>query len=129
MSDAETFAEQSVLGVDHVGVIVLREFDLQSVGGFGGFAVAYGVGNDDVILGRIERLTRAVQRAGEGGREHRCRRSAAAVQHEHRLAGRITHRCVMDAQFRHHVASVKLEVARDPVAFLGRRIVCRDSRK
>ena len=126
MTYAETFAEQAVLGVDHVGVIVLREFYLHAVRGLGAFAVADAVWNDDEIPGCVERLARAEQFSGEGGREHVCRRAAATMQDQHRLAGRLAHRSVVQAQLRNYVAGMKPKVTRDPIALLRGGIVGRN---
>ena len=52
-----------------------------------------------------------------------------AVQHQHRLAGRFADRRVGEAQLGHHLAGVELEVARDPLALLRRRIVGRHGRE
>ena len=58
-----------------------------------------------------------------------CRRAARAVQHQHRLAGRLADRGVVQPQFRHGLAGVEFEIPRDPVALLRRRIVGRERGK
>ena len=79
--EAEPFGQQAVLPVNHILVIVFREFGLQSVGGLRRFAVADGVGKDDEIFLRIERLALAKELARKGRGQQagrRCRRCRAA---------------------------------------------------
>ena len=71
----------------------------------------------------------AEQLAGEGRRQHAGARAAGAVQDQHRLAGRLADRRVVQAQLGHHLAGVEAEVAGDPVALLRRRIVGGQRRK
>ena len=120
VADAEALLEQAILGVDHVGVVVPGEFRLEAVGGPGRFAVADAVREDDVVLGGVERLAGPEQLAGEGGRQHAGRRARRAVQHQHRLAGGLADRRVVQAKLGHDLAGVELEIARDPVALLRR---------
>ena len=56
---------QPVVRLDHVVVVVFREFGAQAVGRLARFAVADRIRNDDEMLGRIERLARAEQLAAE----------------------------------------------------------------
>ena len=48
---------------------------------------------------------------------------AGAVQHQHRLAGRLADGGVVQPQFRHGLAGVEAEILRDPVALFRRGIV------
>ena len=128
MLDAEPLGDEPILRVDHVGIVVFRKPGLQAVGGLQRFAVADAVGNDDVVFARIERLAGSEHLAGEARRQHRCRRAAGAVQHQHRLAGRRAHGGVVQLQLRHGLAGVELEILRDPVALLWRGIVRRHRR-
>src|SRR5215472_1283527 len=49
MAHAETFGEQAVLRLDHVGIVVFREFRFQPVGRLCAFAVTDAVRDDDVV--------------------------------------------------------------------------------
>ena len=68
---------------------------------------------------RVERLARTEQLARERRRQHAVRGAAGAVQDQHRLPGRFTDGRVADAQLRHHLAGVKLEILRDPLRCFG----------
>jgi hypothetical protein len=128
MLDAEPLGDEPIMRIDHVVVVVFRKCGLRPVGWLQRFAVADAVGNDDVVFRRIERLAGSEHLAGKGWREHRRRRAAGAVQHQHRLAGRCAHGGVVQLQLRHGLAGVKLEILRDPIALFGRGIVSRHCR-
>jgi hypothetical protein len=81
-----------------------------------GLAGAERVGKDDEVAVRVERLAGAEQLAGERGVEHAGAAARGAVQHEHRLAGRLAERRVVQLQLGQHLAGVEAEVLRDPVA-------------
>jgi len=123
VAHAEVLGDQAVLGAHHVVVVVLREAHAQAVGGLARFAGADRVGEDEVIALRVERLPGAEQLAGEARRQHASRRAGRAVQHQHRLAGRLADGGVVQLELRQHLARVEAEVAHDPVAFLRRGIV------
>ena len=124
MPQAETLGEQTILRVDHVGVIVCGEFRFKTIRRLCAFAVTDAVGNDDVIFGGVEWLAWAEKLTGEISRKHAGGRAGGAMQHQHRLPGRLADRGVVQPQLGQHFASVKLKVARDPVGLLWRGIIC-----
>jgi hypothetical protein len=85
--------------------------------------VAEPVRDDDVVLRRVERLAGAEQFAGKGRRQHVGGGAARSMQHQHRLAGRLADRGVVQPQL-HGFAGVEFEIPGDPVALFGRRIIC-----
>src|SRR6266478_8302663 len=87
--------------------------------------MADAVGNDDVIFRCIERLALTEQLAGEARRQHARRRAAGAVQHQHRLAVRLTDGGIVQLQFRQGLTGMEFEILRDPLALSGRGIVSR----
>jgi len=87
--DAEAFGNQAILRQHHVVVVVAREFRLQSVRWLRRFSGAERVRQDDEIFRGVERLTRAEQLTRESRCQHAARRARGAMQHEHRLAGRL----------------------------------------
>ena len=117
--DAEPFGQQAVLRRHHVVVVVARELGALAVRRLGRLAMADGIGQDDEVLGRVERLARAEQFAAECRRQHARRGAGGAMQHQHRLAAGCTDRGVAQLQFGHHLAGVELEVACDPAGLLG----------
>src|SRR5262252_2377031 len=126
MANAEAFGEQSILGVDHIAVIVLREFRFQAIGGFRAPAVAERVRDDDVILGRIEGLARAEQFICEGSEEHTRCRTTGPVQYNDGCSSRLADGPVMQFDFWQDLAGVKLEIPRNPLALLWCGIIrCR----
>ena len=68
MVDAEVVLHEVMLGGHHVVVVVFRERRPQAVGGPAARAGADRVGDDDEVLGGVERLARPVERAGEARR-------------------------------------------------------------
>src|SRR2546423_9635557 len=50
---------------NHVVVVVMGEMGVGSIAGLGGFAVADAVGEDDEILGDVEKLARAEEFSGK----------------------------------------------------------------
>ena len=80
--DAQAFGHQPVLRHDHVVVVVTRELGAQPVRRLRRLSGADGVRQDDEILGRVERLARAEQLAGERRRQQVRASAAGAVQHE-----------------------------------------------
>ena len=95
----------SVLRLDHVVIIIIRETHAQAVARLGRAAVADTVGQDDVVAGEVERLAGPVKLVGELRREELPPGAAGAVEHHHRivdLPGRIAvrraERRIMDAQ-------------------------------
>jgi hypothetical protein len=52
--------------------------------------------------------------------------ASRAMQHQHRLPGRLADGGVMQTQFRHRLTGVEFEILCDPVALLRRRIPGRD---
>ena len=98
MVQAETFAEQAILRVNHVGVIVFGEFRFETIGRLRAFAVSDTVRDDDVIFGGVQRLARAEQLTGKISGKHAGGRAATAVKHQHRLTGRLAYRGVMQTQ-------------------------------
>ncbi len=119
--DAEPFGQQAVLRRHHVVVVVARELGALAVRRLGRLSMADGIGNDDEVLGRVERLAGAEQFAAECRRQHARRGAGGAMQHQHRLAAGCTDRGVAQLQFGHHLAGVELEVACDPAGLLGGR--------
>ena len=69
MVDVQAFDEHLVLRADHVVVVVLGELHAEAVGRFGGLAVADVVGEDEEVLGDVERLAGAEEDVGEDGVE------------------------------------------------------------
>ena len=107
----------------HVVVVVARKPGAQSVGGLARLAGADGVGKDDVVAPRIERLPRAEKLARERRIQHAGARAVRAVKNEHRFARRGAHRRVVQPQLRQHFAGVKLEIAHHPGTFLRRGVI------
>ena len=65
MIDAEMVFHQIILGGHHVVVVVFRERRPQAVRRLAAAAGADRVGDDDEVLGGVERLAWPVERAGE----------------------------------------------------------------
>ena len=63
--DVQAFEEHLVLRADHVVVVVVREVHLEAVGGLGAVALADVVGEDEEVLGDVERLAGAEEDVGE----------------------------------------------------------------
>jgi hypothetical protein len=59
--------EHLVLRADHVVIVILGEVHAEAVGGFGGFAVADVVGEDEEVFVDVEGLAGAEEDAGEDG--------------------------------------------------------------
>ena len=85
--DVETFEEHGVLAGDHVVVVVLGEFHAEAVGGFGGFAVADVVGEDEEVLGDVEGLAGAEEDVREDGIEEGVGAATGAVKQEDGVVG------------------------------------------
>ena len=85
--DVEAFDEHGVLRGDHVVVVVLGEVHAEAVGGFGGFAVADVVGEDEEVFGDVEGLAGAEEDVGEDGVEERVRVASGAVEEEDGVVG------------------------------------------
>ena len=85
--DVEALDEHGVLAGDHVVVVVLGEVHAEAVGGFGGFAVADVVGEDEVELRNVEGLAGAEEDVGEDGVEERVGVAAGAVEEEDGVVG------------------------------------------
>ena len=81
MVHPETFGKQPILRIDHVGVIIFREFCSKAIRGLRTAAVTDAVRNDDVVFRRIEWLAGTEQLASEVWREHAGRRNAGAVEY------------------------------------------------
>ena len=121
--DAQVLVHEALVRLDHVAVVVARKACAQAVGRFARLAVADGVGKDDVVARRVERLARAEELAGEGRRQQTGARSGRAVQQHYGLARRIAHRRVVQAQLRQHLPRMEAEVAHHPGRLPGRGIV------
>src|SRR5271165_3265264 len=65
VGDTETLGDQSIAGVDHVMIAVMRKISPEPVGGFARSPTPDRVLHDHEILRRIERLTRSEQLVGE----------------------------------------------------------------
>jgi len=65
MVDAQVFRHQPVLRQHHIIIGVLREFHVQPIAGLGGLAMTDGIGQDNVILCRIQELSRAKKSPGK----------------------------------------------------------------
>ena len=114
----QPLGHEPVLRQDHVVVPVAWKPGAQSVARFGGATVSDVVREDEVMARGIERLPRAVQLAGEEGRQKLAARAARSVEDEHRVphhAGRIAagtaQRQVMQSQLRQRLAAREAEVA------------------
>ena len=83
--DLEPFDQHPPLRLDHVGIAIFRERRPQSVAGFGRGPVAQIVRHDDEILGRIQRLARPEQLAGELRRQELRPGAARAMQQQDRI--------------------------------------------
>ena len=97
MPQTETLGEQAILRIDHVGVIVFREFCSKAIRGLRTAAVTDAVWNDEVVFRRIEWLAGTEQLAGEVWREHAGRRTAGAVEYQNGLTRRFANGRVMYA--------------------------------
>ena len=110
MFDAKAFRHQPVLGIDHVVVVVLREFRLQPIRRLGGFAGTERIRDDDEVLFRIERLALAEKLASKTRREHGLRRACCAMQDQHRLAGGLADSLISHADFRQCFTRMETEI-------------------
>src|SRR5262249_10230004 len=107
----------------HVVVAIAGETGPQPVGGLGGLSVADPVGDDDVVPGRVEELTRAEEDPGEVLREEPPSGSGRPVQDEDgvaddslRVLSRGAERPVVDPQLRQRLAAGEVEVLQDAIA-------------
>jgi hypothetical protein len=107
MIDMETIDQHGVLGGDHVVIGLVREAHAQTVGGLARFAVADVVGQDDVELRNIERLTGPEENVGKGGVEQGMGVTTCAVEKQDgvvgvsgRIAVRLAQREVVEFQLR-----------------------------
>ncbi len=118
MVDAEMVLHEIMLGGHHVVVVVLREPRPQAVGRLAARAGPDRVGDDDEVLGGVERLTRPEERAGEPVGEHALGAAGRAMQHQHRQARGVADRRVAHPHLRHDLAGVEGEVLDDVLARL-----------
>ncbi len=85
--DVQAFGEHLVLRARPCRRSRMGEVRAEAVGGFGGFAVADVVGEDEEVLGDVEGLARAEEDVGEDGVEERVRVAAGAVEQEDGVVG------------------------------------------
>jgi hypothetical protein len=118
--DAEPFAEQLVLRVDHVSVRVLRESRVQPVTRLARLAMPDAVREDDVVLRCVEELARPEQLAAERPTREAAARPRRAVQYDDRVPNDarcvalwLSERDVVNPQLRQRLAALELEVAND----------------
>ena len=74
--------KHDALAAHHIVVVVCGEVGVQAVGGFGAFAVADVVGQDQEIFRDVEGLAGTEKDAGEDGIEQRMGVTAGAVEQE-----------------------------------------------
>ena len=74
--------KHEALAADHVVVVVGGEVGVEAVGGFGAFAVANVVGEDEEVFGDVEWLAGAEEDVGEDGVEEGVGVAAGAVEQE-----------------------------------------------
>src|ERR1700688_340517 len=96
----------------------MREPGVRAVARFAGLAVPDAVGQDDVILARVQQLALAEQHAAEAGAEKRPSASTGAVHHDYGvvdvaggIARRVAQRGVMQSQLAQFFAGGKGEIA------------------
>ena len=83
MIDMEAIDQHSVLGGDHVVIVVVRKVHTQAVGRLARLAMTDVVGKDDVILRDIEGLPRSEENVGKDRVEKGMGVAASAMQQKH----------------------------------------------
>ena len=123
--DAESIGHHAVIEVDHVVVAVMREFGAQPVGRLARPAAADGVGHDDQILRRVERLARREQFVGEARPQPVGPGAGITLQQQHGVdditggvALRRAERAIMHLQLGQALAAVEAVVFDDEVGLL-----------
>lgn len=126
MVHPEAFGEEPMLQADHVVVGVARELHPEAVARLGRRPVADAVGQDDVVLRRVEKLAGAEQLVGELRLQELCSASTRAVQDQDRVAhdalgvllGR-AQRPIVQPHLLERLPAREAHVPRDPRPFPG----------
>ena len=128
MVDVQAIDHQAVFSVHHVGVLVVREFGMQSPARATGLPVADVVGQDHVKLRHVQRLARPKQLARKDVAHELRAAAGGAVHDEHRVANhavsiplRNTERPVVDFEFRQRLAGGEVEILDDVVSLRRHR--------
>ena len=125
----QAFGHQPVLRGDHVVVIVARKLRAHAVRRLGRFPWPMASGRMMKYLVASSGWPGPNSSPAKAGVSMLAPEPVGAVQDQHGLAGGLADGPVVQAQLRHRLAGVEAEVARDPVAFLGRGIVLCRGRK
>src|SRR5215471_3204701 len=84
------------------------------------------VRQDDVVLARVQRLSRTEQFSCKRRCQHCAAAAGRSVKNQDWLPGLLADRRVMDLEFLHDFAGIETEVTRHPVSLFRRRIsLCR----
>ena len=118
MSNAQVLSDQSVLGRDHVVVVVSRKLGPQSVGGFAGFASANRVGQDYEVAFGVQNLPGSKKFSTKIRPQHPSTRAGRTMQNQHGFIFGVTQGGVAQPQFGQDFARVELEIFDDPAAVL-----------
>jgi hypothetical protein len=107
----------------------VREFHVHAIARLARFSVADRVNQDDAVAGDVERLTLTEKFAAETGVQEGAPAAARTVHDQYgvvdmssRIARGCPQRGVMQAQFRQPLTRPEVEIAGNPVAFLGREL-------
>ena len=129
MANAKVFRDETVLSLDQIVVVVLRERGTQAVGRPARLAVPDGVRQYHEILAGIQGLARTEQFTAERWRKHGRTGLSGAMQDENRLARRCPYRLIVNPKLGQDLAGAKPEIADRPITLLGRgkvRSACND---
>src|SRR5436190_7782726 len=120
-----------VLEGDHVVVVVMRELAAEPVTWPGRLSMTDIVRNDDEVPAGVEQPACFEKHSGEVIVEELLRRSARAVQHEHRVVSlQRSESDVMDFHLGEGLAVVEAKIFRDEVVLIGReRGSCKQKRE
>src|SRR6266404_646271 len=99
MRDMKLLGKQAILRVDHVVVVVVWKFGVQSVGRLARLSVANVVGEHNEVFRAVQQLARAKQLAAKLLAGELRARSASAVHDQHRGLAGSSESAVVDAQF------------------------------
>ena len=128
MIDVQPLGQQQMLRRHHIVVVIVREMRMQPVARLRRPAVPDVVRQHDVILRRIQQLSRSKQHAGKIRRQKLRARPARSVHDQHRvvhvplrIAMRRAQRSVVQLHLRQRFARPEMKIVRQIVPLLHRR--------